>query len=268
MQRDQRKNSTYFENLLPQYIEGLENLHLALEDGSMPLPDEQTHVANDLFELQLMYAIASYSSGESIETIKPKVEEILASRKLFIQKVNSIPPRQQVYREQFETIFGDDEINGVYPITRYINSLWWLSLAIATQQSKEHCLEILECIGNRGKDAFLDKIAIFLGDKNTAQAPSLYYPHLYRALFNSFYETPSQRKSLLKSFMDDWYSSCWQSAWYNNASKEDEEEGNWDFYFGYWSFEALLIVNLLQIDDTDIKKNPYYPADLSILKYC
>jgi hypothetical protein len=55
MQRDQRKNSTYFENLLPQYIEGIENLHLALEDRYMPLPDEQTHVANDFFELQLAF---------------------------------------------------------------------------------------------------------------------------------------------------------------------------------------------------------------------
>ena len=264
MPRDTRKSADYFKNLLPQYIEGIENLTLALEDGSMPLPDEQTKVANDLFELQLMYSIASYSSGELLDALKPKVGKILESRKIFLVKASTLPQRQQIYRQQFERITGDDEIDGIHPISRYINSLWWLSLAVATKQSKEHCLEILACIGNRGEDALLDKIAITLGDENTAQASSLCFPHLYRPLLKVFEEAPGKRIELLKIFLDDWYSSCWQSAWYNNHSKENEEEGNWDFYFGYWSLEAVLIVNLLNIDDSEIKKHWHYPADLSL----
>lgn len=262
MQRDIRKSAAYFKNLLPQYIEGIKDLHLAIEDGCVTLPDEQTKVANDLFELHLMYAIACYSSGESTEMLKPKVEKILKSRKLFIEKANSLPLRQQVYRERFEKIFGDGEIDGIRPITRYINSLWWISLAVATKQSKDHCLEVLACIGNRGEDALLDRVAITLGDKNPIQASTLYYPHLYRPLMNVFDAPSNRKKSLLKMFLVDWYSGCWQAAWYNNHSKENEEESNWDFYFGYWSFEAILIINLLQINDFDIKNSAYYPEGL------
>lgn len=263
MQRDKRKSTAYFENLLPQYIEGIENLTLALEDGSMPLPDEQTKVANDLFELQLMYSIASYSSGEPIVVLGPKVEKILESRKIFIEKANTLPQRQQIYRQQFENITGDHEINGIHPVTRYINSLWWLALAVSTKQSKEHCVEILACIGNRGEDALLDRVAIALGDKNKKQANTLYYPHLYRPLLNAFDASPGEKKVLLKTFLDDWYTSCWQSAWYNNHEKEDDEENNWDFYFGYWSLEAVLIVNLLNIEDSIFKSHWHYPSDLS-----
>jgi len=265
MPRDTRKGTTYFENLLPQYIEGIENLNLALEDGSMPLPDEQTKVANDLFELYLMYSIASYSSGEAIDALKPKVTKILEARKIFLEKASTLPQRQKIYRQQFENISGDNVIDGIHPITRYINSLWWLSLAVATKQSKEHCLEILACIGNRGEDALLDRVAIALGDENKLQANTLYYPHLYRPLLNAFDASPSEKKSLLKTFLDDWYSSSWQSAWYNNHEKEDDEENNWDFYFGYWSLEAALIVNLLNIEDLRFNSHWHYPSDLSII---
>lgn len=264
MLRDKQKDAAYFEGLLPQYLEGIENLTLALEDGSMPLPDEQTKVANDLFELRLMYAIASYSSGESLTELKHKVAHILEAKKLFIAKANTLPSRQQVYRQQFEKIAGDEESNGLHYITRYINALWWLSLAVATRQSREHCLEILQCVGNRGEDALLDRIAIALGDDNQLQAETLNYPHLYRSLFKAFDAPPSQQVVLIKEFLTDWYSSCWQAAWYNNHSKENKEEGNWDFYFGYWSLESVLLVNLLKIDDSSFKSHWYYPVDLRL----
>lgn len=264
MQRDTRKSTIYFEELLPQYIEGIENLNLALTDGSNPLPDEQTSVANNIFDLKLMYAIACYSAGEYIGDLKPKVAQILDAKKLYIKKANTLPQRQQIYRQQFENISGDNEVDGIHPITRYVNALWWLSLAVATRQTKEHCLEILQCIGNRDKDALLDRIAIALGDENQIHAPSLLYPHLYRPLFEAFDASQPQRVTLLTSFLKDWYSSCWQAAWYNNHSKEYEEEGNWDFYFGYWSLEASLVVNLLTINDAAFKDHSYYPADLSL----
>lgn len=264
MLRDNRKNSTYFDGLLPQYVKGIENLELVLKDGSMPLPDEQTKVANDLYELCLMYAIASYSSGETINQLQPKVAKILEAKKIFMEKAGTLPPRQQIYRRQFEMLSGVNEVDEVNPITQYINTLWWLSLAVATKQSNEHCVEILRCIGVRGEDALLDHIAIALGDENKIQSNVLYYPHLYRPLFAVFNSPPDKQIDLFKSFLDEWYSSCWQTAWYNNHEKEALEEKNWDYYFGYWSLEAALIANLLRLDDSSLFGYPNYPSDLSL----
>lgn len=264
MLRDTRKSKDYFNALLPQYLEGIENLHHALDDGSMPLPDEQTFVANDIFELTLMYTIACYSAGEPLHALKPKVAEILKAKKLYFEKAATLPARQQVYREQFEKISGKSEAGETHYITRYINVLWWLSLAVTTQQPQDHCLEILSCIGNRGEDTLLDRIAIALGDENQILAPNLLYPHLYRPLLSAFDASPSQQIMYVNAFLKDWYSNCWQAAWYNNHNKENAEGGNWDFYFGYWSLEAALVANLLNVDTTSFKDHWHYPADMSL----
>lgn len=264
MLRDSRKSQDYFDALLPQYAEGIESLYQTLDDGSMPLPDEQTLVANDIFELKLMYAIASYSAGESLDALKPKVAALLEAKKLYLEKAATLPPRQQVYREQFEKLSGNSVTGEIHYITRYINALWWLSLVVATQQPSDHCLEVLNCIGNRGEDTLLDSIAIALGDGNQITAPNLLYPHLYRPLLAAFDASPSQQVEHVTAFLQKWYSNCWQAAWYNNHSKENAEGGNWDFYFGYWNLEAALVVNLLKIDTTSFKDHWYYPADLSL----
>ena len=258
MLRDTRKSADYFDNLLPQFREGISDITSALSDGSITLPDEQTKYAHELFELQLTYCIASYSSGETLEELKPKVEQILSIRKLYMDRANTLPERQQVYRNQFEEIVGNENRN----LTHYINSLWWLSLVVATQQPKEHCLDVINCIGNKGKDALLDRIALAMGEENRKQADTLAYPHLYKTLFEAFSSSKTKSISLVQQFLSEWYTSCWQALWFDNHSKEDEEEGNWDFYFGYWSLEAALITNLLKIDDSEYSNDKYYPADL------
>jgi hypothetical protein len=33
-------------------------------------------------------------------------------------------------------------------------------------------------------------------------------------------------------------------------------------FFGYWAFEAAAVVKMLQIPDSTLLDNPYYPRDL------
>lgn len=263
MLRDTRKSKSYFEKLLPQYLEGIKNLHRTLGDGSMPLPDEQTLVANDIFELRIMHAIACYSAGAPLDALKPTVAQILEAKKSYFEKADTLPSRQQIYRKQFEEFSAHEEVGRAHPITCYITALWWLSLAVATNQSQQHCLEILSCIGNRGKDTLLDRIAIALGDEDQTIAPNLIFPHLYRPLLASFEASLSQRPVHINVFLKDWYSNCWQAAWYSNHSKENAEEDNWNYYFGYWSLEAALVVNLLDVESTTFRDHLHYPAELS-----
>lgn len=265
MLRDRNKSAIYFEQLIPQYLQGIADVESSLDDGSMPLPDEQTDLANDLFDLRLAYVIACYSQGETIAELAPKVAQILEAKKRYIECADSLPERQQAYRYRFEDISQKVEIKDGHNINNYIYVLWWLSLVVATKQSQEHCLEVLSCIGHRGQDALLDRIAFMLGDEEQPQAKQLLYPHLYRPLLKAFDSSNNQRAGHINTFLTDWYSSCWQTAWYGNHNKEDDEEGNWDFYFGYWSLEAILAVNLLKVDDSSLRCHRNYPSHLLIV---
>ena len=46
------------------------------------------------------------------------------------------------------------------------------------------------------------------------------------------------------------------AAWYNN------DQGGEGAYYGYWCFEAALVVRLLDIDDSSFRDNVYYPKDM------
>lgn len=265
MQRDQRKTDDYFEELLLQYTEGINEVEKTLSSENCILPDEQTLTANDLFDLRLMHCIASYSAGESIQKLHAKVACILDAKKTYLEKANTLPKLQQVYRHQFEKLIGHSNTLGINYITRYTSTLWWLSLAVSSGQTTEHCLNIVHAVNQQSEDALLDKIATQLGCPNKTTMTQILYPSPYTLLLSAFDSPVSERPALIKEFLDQWYEGCSAAAWYNNHNI-DCEFNNWDFYFGYWCLEALLIVNLLDIDDSSFKDHPYYPAELRLQK--
>lgn len=263
MQRDQRKPASYFEELLPQYLEGIDEVILSLESEERSLPDEQTLTANDLFDLRLLHCIASYSAGEPIQTLKTKVTRILDAKNIYFEKAKTLPDRQQVYRHQFEKLIGYSSSLEIDYFTRYTSALWWISLAVASGQTTEHCLNVVRAINQRGEDALLNKISTHLGNSNPTKNTDLLYPSPY-ALLNSVFDAPcAERPVLIKEFLDQWYEGCSKAAWHNNHNIDDEDN-NWDFYFGYWCLEAVLVVKLLNIDDSSFRDHPHYPADLRL----
>lgn len=116
--------------------------------------------------------------------------------------------------------------------TRYTSALWWISLTVASGQTTEHCLNVVRVINQRGEDALLDKISIHLGDPNLTKKTNLLYPSPYALLNNAFDPPASERPALIKEFLNQWYEGCSAAVWYNNHNIDDEDN-NWDFYFGY-----------------------------------
>lgn len=53
-----------------------------------------------------------------------------------------------------------------------------------------------------------------------------------------------------------WYKLHKDAAWY------DSHKSKQDIYNGYWSFEAGAIAKILNIEDSSLKDEPYYPYDL------
>lgn len=180
MLRDTRRSAAYFDELLPEFDEGIEETQQALDAGNFVLPDEQVDAAHQLYELAILRAVAHYSSGASPAELAPLVAEILPLRQQLSAVADRLPAGQQVYRQPFEVFGGQGKACGSANINRYIYALWWLGLLVATDADEAHLQQALACIGNTGRDALLDRIAARLGRPPETPAEELRYPALYR----------------------------------------------------------------------------------------
>ncbi len=51
------------------------------------------------------------------------------------------------------------------------------------------------------------------------------------------------------------------SKWYNSLEIKTHES-KWNIHTGYWSWEAGAIAKILELDDSSLKGQPYYPYDM------
>lgn len=52
------------------------------------------------------------------------------------------------------------------------------------------------------------------------------------------------------------------NQWYKSWNAKDAHKSKWNIHTGYWSFESGAIAKILDLDDTDLKEQQYYPYDL------
>jgi hypothetical protein len=257
--RDRRRNIHYFEELIAEFESEMQLTQDGLDNGDFTSPTERVDVAQQLFQLAIMRAITHYSYGTSIDELAPYVLAILPYRQQLTRRLDKLPPPHQFYRIDFELLGGADEACGSSNINRYVYALWWLSLLVACKASSDHIQSALAEIGEQGKDALLDNIAIRLGDANRAVSNSLYYPDIYQPLLDAFSVDTLEPPALLSQFVNQWYSSLTEADWYDNHDCDCEFEYT-DYYIGYWSFEHALVANLLDV--RDIPAHPMIAADL------
>ncbi|MGR5149719.1 PoNe immunity protein domain-containing protein [Photobacterium alginatilyticum] len=261
MLRDTRRSQGYFSELLADLDEAIIETQEALDDGDFSLPAEQVDTAQQLYQLAIMRAVAHYSAGTPIIALRSIVEAILPLRQQLSRIADTLPPEHQVYRRPFEVFGGQGKASGSANINRYIYAIWWLSLLVACDIDNSHIQLAIKLIGNQGRDALLDSIAVSLGDEGREQASELLYPERYQQLYNAMSNSAEDRVGLIGAFLDSWYENNQDADWYDNHLCDCEFEYT-DYYTGYWSFEAVLIVNLLRVDDKAFQANLYYPADL------
>lgn len=263
MFRDTRRSREYFEELLPEFEEGIEGTQQGLDDGDFALPDERVDAAQQLYELAILRCIAHYSNGASREQLAPLVAAILPLRQQLKTEADGLPANQQVYRKPFEQFGGQGKACGSPNLNRYVYALWWLSLLVATGLDQNHREEALALIGNAGKDALLDTLSQRIRKADGPVSGQLLYPELYQPLLDCFRSTPDARPGLIRAFLDGWYDQLQEADWYENHRCELECVYT-EYYVGYWSLEAALVVNLLDIDDAGFREHEYYPAGLRI----
>jgi len=93
-------------------------------------------------------------------------------------------------------------------------------------------------------------------DEKQTYADKLAFPKLYKGLFRLTQISDAQEaKKVLEDYMGKWYNLNKNAPWYNSHLKKN-------CYRGYWAWEVAAVAKIMNIDDSDLKDNPYYPYDM------
>jgi len=260
--RDTRKTTDYFETLLVDFEVALNETQKALDDGNFTSPTSRVDIAQRLYQLAIMRAVSHYSYGAHLGDVKRYVLEILPYRKQLSHYCDKLPKPHQCYRYAFEKLGGQADAVGSANINRYIYTLWWLSLLQALKIDQAHIDDALAFVGEQGKDALLDNIALALGDVNRPIASHLYYPEVYQPLHEAFSAPVEQQTFLLSLFISKWYDNLEDKADWHDTHDIDCEFEYTDYYTGYWCFELSLVANLLNVASDELAAHNMLPTEL------
>lgn len=78
---------------------------------------------------------------------------------------------------------------------------------------------------------------------------------LYDFLLDSWDGEQTEASKVLKKYLkNDWYNK--------DCGCYEAHKSRQNIYYGYWSFEAGAVAKILQLDDKDLRNEPYYPYDM------
>jgi hypothetical protein len=197
-----------------------------------------------LFAKQYHVLISKYSRGDDISTLIVEFSKVLDAWEMAKKCLHSLLPEKD-----WPQYAGLDFDN--YPVF-----LWLLSFAVNLNVESATLVRTIKLINNTGRDALLDRILMKL-DATHSASDKLFYPRPYQPLFDSLDAPKEKQAALVAKFLKGWYQGCKKAYWYDNAKREDSG------YFGFWCFEAALIIKLWEIDDCSFCDHPNYPKDLA-----
>ncbi|MCG7556381.1 hypothetical protein MHN32_23490, partial [Pseudoalteromonas sp. Of11M-6] len=96
--RDTRRSNDYFEAFLVDIEVGIKETQEALNAGNFTTPSERVNVAQRIYQLAIMRAVAHYSYGAHLGDIKRYTEAILPYRKQLTHYCDKLPANHQIYR--------------------------------------------------------------------------------------------------------------------------------------------------------------------------
>ncbi|WP_099224757.1 PoNi-like cognate immunity protein [Listeria costaricensis] len=231
--RDKIKDSNYFNQYIKEntrVIEKYENMRIQLinERGADDPSIERVSLVlsnNYINRLNCFYSI-----GESLEEIK----------KVYHKAV------------KYLTIVWEKETSS------YIQLLWLTSVGILLNEVRE-VQSIQELVK---KEQFADYLIDYMLNNIDSQweitTNNLAFPETYNGIARVIKsENKEQALLFLKDYLEkEWYQGHKEADWYN------AHKNKFDTYSGYWSYESGAIAKILNLDDSSLKDEPYYPYDL------
>lgn len=190
--------------------------------------------------------IFRYSRGDDVRALKSDVLQWVEAMEMNARVVAAIPAEPATFKLMYTRL----ELDNVY------DALTMLAFAVALKFTATEMQRVLDAIGRRSEDALIDEAAKVLGDRTRTVAAASKFPKVYAGLLDVWRSAPEARAAKLSKFMEQWKRNIKPIYWSNSL------EGAEGAYFGYWAFDVALAAMVLGIDDTALRTNPYYPADL------
>ena len=85
---------------------------------------------------------------------------------------------------------------------------------------------------------------------------SLFFPKTYNGLYNvTKTKDKEEAKRMLTEYLEKWYNLNKNTPWYNTHLRNDSNSS-------YWAWEIAAVVKIMQIYDSHLKDNIFYPYDM------
>lgn len=141
----------------------------------------------------------------------------------------------------------------------YLEDLDILSIAILLGIDGETVAPFIENIAQVNYEDYLLDFLIRYYRPDWPQHEEIQFKRPY-AHAKKIIEAPDKEKALgaLRNYIfSKWYAGSNDAPWYNSHKAKNPA-----FHAGYWSFEAGAIAKILELDDSSLKDQQYYPYDL------
>ena len=248
LKRDALYVEAYFELKVHQkekkINEEIERLNNDVQRNDLP----QYHTSYYLiwYNVYLMLR-AMYSGGYSLKEMKEHVPVLIQNF------------------EQYEYFKKKDNYDELYlnKLSDYYKVLSVLSLAYLLNIDKMYIQLFANALQRDGEDLLLEEVFVRCGISNRKSGKKLLHPKVYAPLYDALIAQDNTAKtSRMIDFLKQWYKGFRSASWYGS---HEEGPGSWETfdYYGYWAFEASLVVCLNNIDDSELGTMPFYPKDLA-----
>ena len=222
--RDTRKDMGYFNAVITEDSARIEKIQGWIQSGKTPV-ERIPMMLENIYRIKFSIWIAKYSMGEPVSNL------VMPYKQLVSEYLSSFAPEL------------------------YLDSLWLLSIGILLDVDDEVFTPLASAIGEISDDwirNYLINSRISSVDYKTCQ---VLFEVPYLDLKKVVESSENQVADMFK-YLTAWYKGHKSAAWY------DSHKRNTNTYYGYWSFESGAIAKLLMLDDSALKKSPYYPYDL------
>ena len=239
------KFNDYFVEAIPEYNEWKLSDDLALR-----------FLSRQQAETYWDYLKIIYTAGNPIEDLIPILEKFLASEEeitKFWQKNKAELNEIGYYTSPMPWFYTE----------YYLKTLHLIALCYLLQREDllPRLLEVI--LANAEDDLEPDTTIEDFLDYHFKNRPDPDYVQMgkHAILFGEAMrgETKEEQLEELTAYLKDWYHKMVGMSDLEYQSHLDPEQNG---YCGYWAFEAAAIAYLDDLDDTELRKSPYYPTDM------
>jgi len=187
--------------------------------------------------------LAAYSAGCDLDKIRAAVCDLFVDIDRFYSVAKTVPD------------YMDGNYRGMY-----YKFLTYASLAVCFDLEKQRCENLVsfyDLMYDDTRDFFFETMLVTMGFEGRGKTTDIMRPQIFDRLYRVYDSEPALRPGYLQEYVKKWYHSMEQEAFYYSHTSIH------DVYYGYWCVEAAATAKILNIDDSALQKNKYYPYEMA-----